>query len=103
MAQPKETKTKVKAKKPVGLNGVSPRLRKHPGITKTPGVCGGAACIKKLRMPVWVLYRARLNGVSEDGLLECYPFLKRAELKDAWRYVKDHPKEIEKKIKENSW
>ena len=101
MTQKKETK--ARKKEPVSLNGVASPPRKHPGISKTPGVCGGAACIKGLRMPVWVLYRAKLNGVSEDELLESYPFLKRSELKDAWRYTKDHPKEIAKKIKENSW
>jgi hypothetical protein len=26
-----------------------------PGITKTPDVCGGDACIAKTRIPVWLL------------------------------------------------
>jgi Protein of unknown function (DUF433) len=87
MAQPKESKAKKKSA--TGLNGTVKQSRKHPGISKTPGVCGGAACIKGLRMPVWLLYRFKLKGVSE--------------LKDAWRYVEDHPREIAKRIKDNSW
>ncbi len=31
-------------------------LRKFwSGIQKTPGVCGGDACIRETRIPVWVL------------------------------------------------
>jgi len=29
------------------------------GITKTPGVCGGDACVEGTRIPVWVLVQAR--------------------------------------------
>ena len=79
------------------------KVPRHVSITKTRGVCGGAACIKNLRMPVWVLYQARLAGVSDKELLERYPFLTQAELRDAWRYAEDHPREIARKMRENDW
>ena len=43
------------------------------GIQNTPGVCGGDACIRQTRIPVWVLVNARGLGISEAELLEDYP------------------------------
>ena len=41
-------------------------LRKFwSGIQKTPGVCGGDACIRQTRIPVWVLVNARRLCISE--------------------------------------
>ena len=46
-------------------------LRKFwSGIQKTPGVCGGDACIRQTRISVWVLVNARRLGISEADLLE---------------------------------
>jgi uncharacterized protein (DUF433 family) len=45
------------------------------GIEKTPGVCGGDACISGTRIPVWVLVNARNLGISEAQLLKDYPTL----------------------------
>ena len=39
------------------------------GIEKTPGVCGGDACITGTRIPIWVLVNARNLGISEAQLL----------------------------------
>ncbi len=35
------------------------------GIEKTPGVCGGEACIVKTRIPIWVLVEARRLGYTD--------------------------------------
>lgn len=43
------------------------------GIEKTPGVCGGSACIRQTRIPVWLLTEARQTGYSEADLLTQYP------------------------------
>ena len=40
-----------------------------PGIDTDPTVCGGEACIKRTRVPVWLLIRARELEVSEASLL----------------------------------
>ncbi len=72
-----------------------------PGIEKTPGVCGGDACIGKTRIPVWLLVNSRRLGISETQLLEGYPTLELADLENAWAYAESHPDEIEKAIQEN--
>ena len=40
-----------------------------PGIEKTPGICGGDACVVKTRIPVWSLVNARKLGMSEKEIL----------------------------------
>jgi len=71
------------------------------GIQKTPGVCGGDACIRQTRIPVWVLVNARRLGISESELLEDYPTLRAADLANAWAYAEAYPDEIETAIQEN--
>ncbi len=43
--------------------------RNWRGIAKTPGVCGGDACIAGTRIPVWVLVDYRRLGTSDSELL----------------------------------
>jgi uncharacterized protein (DUF433 family) len=73
----------------------------HAGIEKTAGVCGGAACIRATRIPVWVLEQARRLGVGDADLLRDYPDLKAEDLVNAWDYVRAHLKEIEDEIRTN--
>ena len=72
-----------------------------PGIEKTPGVVGGAACIVRTRIPVWVLEGYRRLGWSEARILENYPTLRAADLVNAWAYADAHADEIEQEIREN--
>ena len=69
-----------------------------PLVRKTPGVCGGRACVRGFRLPVWqlVLYR-KLGGTCEQTLRD-YPFLTPADLDAAWAYYRQHPLEIEQDI-----
>jgi uncharacterized protein (DUF433 family) len=71
------------------------------GIKKTPGVCGGDACIGNTRIPVWVLVGYRRLGSSDSELLKCYPHLTAADLVNAWAYADAYPEEIETAIREN--
>jgi len=71
------------------------------GITKTPGVCGGDACIAGTRIPVWVLVQARNLGISEIELLRDYPTLSVIDLANAWIYANANAEEIETAIQEN--
>ena len=71
------------------------------GITKTPGVCGGDACIAGTRIPVWVLVNARNLGISESQLLYDYPTLTAADLANAWVYAEANPQEIQSAIRDN--
>jgi uncharacterized protein (DUF433 family) len=70
-------------------------------IQKTPNVCGGAACIRNTRIPVWVLVQARGLGCSEAEILENYPMLSRADLTNVWLYGSQNSTEIEQVIREN--
>jgi len=76
---------------------------RHSGaaIERTPGVCGGEACIGKTRIAVWMLEEARRQGVSDAELLQDYPALSAADLAAAWAYVEAHPAEIESAIQAN--
>lgn len=71
------------------------------GIEKTPGVCGGRACIAGTRIPVWVMVEARRIGYSEADLLENYSTIDAADLANTWAYAEAYPDEIELAIQEN--
>jgi uncharacterized protein (DUF433 family) len=73
----------------------------HPGIEKTPGVCGGAACIANTRIPVWVLEQSRRLGMSDAEILYNYPSLRAEDLVNAWDYVRAHRAEIDEEIRLN--
>ena len=70
-------------------------------ITKTAGVCGGDACIRNHRIPVWVLIGYRRLGMTDAQILQAYPSLERADLEAAWQYAAANPEEIERAIQEN--
>ncbi|MBI4658794.1 MAG: DUF433 domain-containing protein [Verrucomicrobia bacterium] len=76
--------------------------RVFPGVEKTPGVCGGSACIAGTRIPVWGLEEARRQGATEAQLLLSYPALRAADLARSWAYVDSHRDEIEQDIRENA-
>jgi uncharacterized protein (DUF433 family) len=66
----------------------------HRRIQKRPGVCGGDACIRDTRIPVWLLYSLREQGAPDSELLENYPALSQADLDAAWEYQRRNPREI---------
>ncbi|MGZ8215772.1 DUF433 domain-containing protein [Methylomagnum sp.] len=72
-----------------------------PGIASAPGVCGGAACIVRTRIPVWTLEQARRLGANEVDLLRAYPTLRAEDLTQAWSYVRAHRAEIDQQIAAN--
>lgn len=72
-----------------------------PGIEMTPGVVGGAACIRQTRIAVWMLEQARRLGISEADLLRDYPGLTAQDLTNAWDYISSHRTEIEAAIATN--
>jgi uncharacterized protein (DUF433 family) len=72
-----------------------------PGIESRPGVCGGEPCIVRTRIPIWVLEHSRRLGVSETDLLRSYPTLRAEDLANAWAYVRTHPDDIDRQIREN--
>jgi uncharacterized protein (DUF433 family) len=68
-------------------------------VQRTPGVCGGEACIGRTRIAVWMLEDARRLGVSNAELLQDYPSLTDSDLAAAWAYVAAHPAEIDEAIR----
>jgi uncharacterized protein (DUF433 family) len=72
------------------------------GIEKTPGVCGGSACVAGTRITVWGLVESRRIGYSEADLLTSYPTLSATNLANAWAYATAFSDEIEAEIAENN-
>jgi uncharacterized protein (DUF433 family) len=79
-----------------------PESRSFRGIEKTPGVCGGSACVAGTRVTVWGLVEARRSGYSEADLLTSYRSITANDLANAWHYAEDHGIEIEAEIEENN-
>ena len=71
------------------------------GINKTPGVVGGDACIRNMRIPVWSLVQYRQMGANDDRILEAYPQLTATDLANAWAYAETFPDEIAQAIAMN--
>lgn len=69
------------------------------GITKTPGVMGGDACIANTRIPVWLLVSYQQQGMSDGQILEGYPDLTAADLVGVWAYAKTYSAEVADAIK----
>jgi uncharacterized protein (DUF433 family) len=57
-------------------------------ITKSPGRCGGEACVGDSRITVWGLVESRALGMSDETIL-------------AFEYAAAHKEEIERAIAEN--
>ncbi len=73
----------------------------YSGIEKTPGVCGGDACVGNTRIPVWTLVNYRRLGATDAEILKDYPTLRLSDLKNAWAYAEANAEEIEANIQEN--
>ena len=69
------------------------------GISKTPGVMGGDACIANTRIPVWLLVSYRQQGMSDGQILEGYPDLTAADLVAVWAYAKVYADEVAAALK----
>src|SRR3569833_3023893 len=69
------------------LSPASPDPQEPTWIRKSPGVCGGEACIRNTRIPVWVLEGYTRLGLSGAQLLGAYPTLTRDDLLAARAYA----------------
>jgi uncharacterized protein (DUF433 family) len=69
-------------------------------ITKTPNVCGGDACIRGHRIPVWGLVLYRQLGATDTEVLRSYPTINADDLAAAWNYYESHREEIDEAIRE---
>jgi len=64
-------------------------------IEKTEDICGGDARIANTRIPVWLLVGYRLDGVTDERLLDFYPTLTLGDLSAAWWYYAQNGPEID--------
>jgi uncharacterized protein (DUF433 family) len=74
---------------------------KKSWIQKTPGVCGGRACIRNARITVWGLVNYRRLGLTDEQILASIQGLTPEDLQAAWDYYSEHPAEIDEDIREN--
>ena len=70
-------------------------------IEKTPGVCGGSACIRTTRIPVWLLAAWRQEGLSNARILVHHPDLSEDDLEAALAYYEKNAAEIDADIQRN--
>ena len=71
-------------------------------IQKRPDVCGGDACIRETRLPVWSIVAAQRRGVSDTELLEYFVTpLSSADLAAARQYYELHRQEVDADIRAN--
>src|SRR5690348_3160441 len=70
-------------------------------ISRKPGRCGGDACVRDTRIPVWGLVERRRHGQADADILRSLPDLTAEDLAAAWGYAAEHPDEIERSLWEN--
>lgn len=73
----------------------------YPGIEFRHDVCGGAPCIVRTRIPVWILVQARKLGMQESDILRNYPTLNAQDLTEAWAYYRAHQNAVDAEITAN--
>ncbi len=67
-------------------------------IRRTPGVCGGVACVRQTRIPVWLLIAFQRGGSGEAELLANHPSLTFADMDAVWAYYRRHTVEVDADI-----
>ncbi len=58
-----------------------------PGITVNPRQMGGVPCIRGLRIPVATVLRMLAAGMKERQILDEYPDLEIADIRECLRYA----------------
>lgn len=56
-------------------------------ITMDPGVMGGKACIRGLRVTVGMILGLLATGRTRDEILQAYPYLEAGDLDEALEYA----------------
>ena len=69
-------------------------------IQKTPGICGGRACVGNTRIPVWTLISFLQQGATDEDMIQAYPALTIDHLNLVRDYYEAHRTEIDRDIQE---
>jgi uncharacterized protein (DUF433 family) len=56
-------------------------------ITFDANVMGGRACIRGMRVTVSLIINLVANGMSDEEIVEAYPYLKREDIRQALQYA----------------
>lgn len=56
-------------------------------ITFTPGIMGGQACIRGMRIPVSLLVNLVANGMTTGEIIREYPDVEAEDIKEALLYA----------------
>jgi len=56
-------------------------------VTFTPGVMGGRACIRGMRITVSLVVNLVANGMTEAQIVKEYPDLETADIRQALKYA----------------
>jgi len=56
-------------------------------ITFDPQVMGGRACIRGMRITVSLILNLIANEMSEEDILQAYPYLEPEDIRQALRYA----------------
>lgn len=70
-------------------------------VQRTPGVCGGDACVRNTRVPVWAVIQMLQMGRTKAEVLADLPSMIEPDLDVVWAYYRSHLAEIEANIAEN--
>jgi uncharacterized protein (DUF433 family) len=62
-------------------------MRIFKRITFTPGVMGGQACVRGMRIPVSLIVNLVANGMTADEIVGEYPDLETDDVKEALHYA----------------
>lgn len=64
-------------------------------ITVDPDKMGGVPCIRGLRVPVATVVGMVAEGMTVDEILEAYPYLEAADIREALEYAAEAVRERE--------
>ncbi|MFB2896421.1 DUF433 domain-containing protein [Aerosakkonemataceae cyanobacterium BLCC-F50] len=67
-------------------------------IQKTVGVCGGHACIRHTRIPVWTVISLKQQGADYQEILRNFPVLTLTDLSAVQAYYEKNKLEIDRVI-----
>ena len=73
-------------------------------IRRTPGVCGGSACVGQTRIPVWQIVAWKRQGMRHSEIAAIYPdLLSEDDVAMAWSYYlcADNRQEVEQDLHTN--
>lgn len=80
------------------MSALSPHIALK--IKKTPGVCGGRACVGNTRIPVWTLIEFLKQGATDGDMIRAYPVLTIDHLNLVREYYEANRAEIDRDIRE---